>query len=254
MIKNRTEHQAQDQISSQQRKQREQRRLEILTNDTYGRLLGEMERLFYHCGVKDIGFEFRQYLIKEESTFVGMMMNIEGFVQALEGYVICARKMNLENKGLPEDCEDLFSKWFSALDKIDGEDGSRLEVPKKLLQYLVGEMKNGRPITKLPDDICQKIMSDETRNKLCDEMVHKNHQRVFELTNAVHKLNDIVVEQTEAQLNKTEPIKFKRRPQLDIHKEDFDYLGKRNLDQQKQIVDKNRKTQNFSTKRTLRPT
>ena len=216
--------QAQDQKSVQKR---EQRRLEILTNDSYGRMFGEMERLFYHCGVKDIGFEFRQFLLGEENSLLGMMLNIEGYVASLEGFAICAKKQKLTEKGLPEDCEDLFEKWFRALDQVDE---AKYKEPKALLSYLVTEMKEGRPIAKLPADLHEAILSSESREKFCAELA-KNPQRIMALNNGVHRIHDMLGEQAENNLNSDAQIKFKRRPVFDIHREDFEDLDPVELSQ-----------------------
>ena len=172
--------------------------------------------------------------MREEDSLLGMMMNIEGYVQALEGFIICSRKQQLNNKGLPENCQDLFKRWSDALQRIDSND-ARLETPKKLLEYLVGKMAGGRPITNLPSVLSEAILSQETRDRYCEDMARNNPQGVLALTNGIHKLHDIVDLQTREHLNKGKPTTFKRKPVFDINREDFEELQPALLKEETQL-------------------
>jgi hypothetical protein len=210
------------QVQQQKPKNKQlQAQFEIYHNDNYLSIFAEIERLFRFLG-KDVGHEFRQCLISADQSMTMVMLNIEGFLDTLDGFKLIGKKHKLEEYNPPTNCQDLYVKWSKALEEIDPENHESTTA-KQLLEFLVKKLSKNEPLAGLPRDIKERIMSEKQRDVYCSEISkNKNGQAMMmNLVNNTQQLADNISAQVEKLAENPRNLKFSRRPIIDVQHEDF---------------------------------
>ena len=212
--------QTQQQIAKNKQKQAQ---FEIYHNESYRMTFAEIERLFRFLG-KDVGHEFRENLMSADQNVLMVMMNIEGFLQALGGYKIIGKRDKLEQYCPPTNCDDLYKKWSNALQDLDPKD-QESKVAKELLTFLVEKLSKGEPLEELSADLSEKIMSQKQRDAYCEEMgkSETGQRKMMNIVNTAHNLADNIHAQVEKLADNPRNLKFSRRKAIDVQTEDIQY-------------------------------
>ena len=197
-----------------------QAQLEIYHNENYLMIFAEIQRLFGFLG-QNVGYEFRSCLMAGDQNITMVMMNIEGFLDALDGFRVIGENKKLEQYLPPTNCGDLYEKWSEALKRVPPGDQER-ETAKELLGFLLEKLSQKEPLTKLPEHISEKILSTKQRDIYFQEINNKNgQQKMMMLVNATQQLADNLSAQVEKLAENPRNLKFSRRQKIDVHREDI---------------------------------
>ena len=195
----------------------------------FGMLFGEIERTLSHMGFHPKnGTIYSRFILAPQKDLKSLLMNIEGFLDALEFYHKKADKLKVEDLGPPEDVIDrLLPIWQSCLNKVDKYNNgiNKINIPdvyagKMVLQFVLDSLKN-RKLKSLPKGYSDMILDSKTRDRLCNEYAKNGHAEILSMVNAVHHIEEQVTKQSMAMASGNKEIKFKNAPQIDIDVQDL---------------------------------
>ena len=210
-------------------KAQEQRELVFYTFDMYGRLFGETERSLAVCKIRarqqPLNRIFHANVLDHEvEDMQKMMMNIEGFCQALFGFEAITKKDNLQKVKVPYDAElwEIFQSWDSAIDSLP-DDQLEIMASKRILKFVVESLINNGEVSELPDELQELILSKEERDKIAQQYVTEKQFDIISMVTTTQNLSDNTKEQTE-QLSRSnqEPL-ISTQPIIQVAPDDLNF-------------------------------
>jgi hypothetical protein len=162
-------------LKQRPREMTEQEKKQAMTNDLFGRLLGEMEAAIL-CSDMNTSFKpkFPQYLsVKDEDKFF-YLQNIEIILITLRCY--CKKKtekmMDYFKKNVEEAAQIPFipPEHLESLEKA--VENLKNDNPVKLTAHHIIFCIKSKQISELPLDVCELIKSSEEREKEVNYMLH----------------------------------------------------------------------------------
>ncbi len=178
----------------------------IRMNDIYGRLYAEIERLMkYLLKALDIDMfptGFERFLCQETDDPISMMMNIEGYLDALRGFqLICEKEKDFQLSPLPELYRSEFMQHTKLMTLIDPKNLKTYgqQTAYDVLSYMV-DMLNQKNIAvpqPLPKHLSERIISDQDRDRYCQDAVRNNQMGAISMVNQVHAMDEQITQQVQ---------------------------------------------------------
>ena len=209
-----------------------QNQTNMITLETYRCLSAELERLVNYCTVKgrnhSISRSYTRCLNQETDDPVSMMLNIEGFTQALEGYLMIAAKNGTKVPPFPEEYQKDIEFWIQSIDLIDNPEESDLQLELEVLRFVLGQISNQQPVTNMSEDLQERILSTEKRDSYCQEQVKNGQSNILALVNIAHSISDKTQAQADQAFDAKKEVKADKTLIFNLE-EDIDALNRLKL-------------------------
>ena len=210
-------------------KVQEQKQLTFYTFDTYGMLFGETERALAICkiraGQQPLNRIFQANVTNHDLEDMQlMMMNIEGFCQALFGFDVYARNQNLQKVKIPHNPNlwEIFESWALAINNLP-DDQAEISASKRILKYVVESLIKNAEVSELPDELQEIILRKAERDKIAQEYVEKKQFDIISMVTATQNLSDKAKYKVE-QLSQSNQIpQISTQPIIQIAPEDLNF-------------------------------
>ena len=189
---------------------------QIMTNEHYGQLCAEVERLLGYCGA-DVGKKYHLYIQAAQPTLVGVMTNIECFVGSIYRMHLIAEIENTAPPVKPQIQEDV-DCWQEALKSIP--DNEENIVPKQVLAETLKILGESKP-ARLSQETSERISTTDERLLVARDMVQHRQSEVLEGVVQTQMLQEIVTKKLEALLHDPKALEFSLKPKLNISTEDL---------------------------------
>jgi hypothetical protein len=186
-----------------------ERQTQIYSNETLGRLLGEVVILFTKCGCK-VDLDYSRYVQLSDITPWRCMMNIHSNLKTLYGYQLnsSCEKLN------PYDFPDLsinIEHWRTQVDKIQQK--APLSIEYQLLSHVIGCLIK-KKMEKLPESLSDRIFEGFHKSEK-DSGLIDDPKRLAEELMLFKKLADESSRQVQSLALKKDPIIFSTVPLLE---------------------------------------
>jgi hypothetical protein len=219
-----------------------QRQLDVLSLDTYNRLSAEVERLVNYCskaaGTGSIPKSFSHHLSQITDDPICMMLNIEGFLDSLDGFHLLSKKDGTKVPLFPSDYKHDAEVWNNKLWLIKEKlkDNPNLELPYQILCVIIYKIYKGQPITSLPAEVSNSILSQKQRDAYCEDMVKNGQTGVLAIVKASQNVAAESQRQMEVMDKKGHDPKANKQEVLNFQDQKDDLYGmelKQKEDQQR---------------------
>jgi hypothetical protein len=208
----------------------EQKKLGFYTLDIYARLLGVVEQGVGICqvraGQQPLQRVFHGNLVNHElDDLQFIMMDLEGFCDALLSFEKYAKKENLKKVTLPREDEQLWeilAVWRTAIDSLP-DAPQEIQASKRILKYVVDHICDHGEVSDLPDELHELILSKAERDRLAREYIEKNQFDIISMVRATQNLSDKTCEQVDQLSQSDEQPALLTQPRIQVDPEDLNF-------------------------------
>jgi hypothetical protein len=212
----------------------------IRVNDTYGRLYAEVERLMRFC-LRKLEFSvpqpsFAKFLGEATDDPTSMMMNIEGFLEALRGYEIISKKdRDFLVESVPKEFESMLmqnKKLLKMLKLENLQHDERLQTSFEVLSFVIGELDKSAKSDHqykpqlIPFNLSEQILSETQRNEYCDDRLRNDQVGILSMVNQVQAMDEQMTKQVQRLAKDEKNQKATFAPLIDT----YNYAGDHQLD------------------------
>lgn len=233
---------------------RRQAQTDMVTVDTQNCLCGEVERLVNYCRVKaklrSIRKSFTRCLKQETDDSQSMMMNIEGFATALDGYNMIAAKQQTVVPLFPEEYLADVELWIQSIEDIKDPQQFGLELEVDVLKFILYRLSRQEPITELPEELQERILSEKKREEYCKEVLKNGQSNILAMVRVAQDISDKTQEQADQAFNSKKKIRANKTPIFKIDDQIEAFRNGKKLSESVEAVPQNSKASEYNEERT----
>jgi hypothetical protein len=192
------------------------RQRQMMTNDLYGRLFAEIERLYRCCGVH-LTPRYHKYLLSDQPNITGVLSSIEGQIGGISRMTIIAENEGAPPPNMPSVEEDI-ERWVGAYNSILDTEANK--VPKAVLSELLNMFLEKKP-SKLSAEVSEMIFKSADRRAICRDWVQNHQTDILVDIVGASNLQEKIISRARELEDDPRAVEFPRTPQFDISKEDM---------------------------------
>ncbi len=194
-----------------------QKQMTMYAIDTYNRLSAEIERLISYCSAKTdtgtVNKSFTHFLGEITDNPLSMMINIEGFLSAFDGYNKISKMENTSVPAYPEEYHRDVKYWKNIMAQVENkiEQNPELQLAQEVIKIVLEHFENGTPVLALPEDLSSRILTQNERDRMCREMAENDQSKILGILTIAQNVADETINQLQEMEEKgIEPLANKR--------------------------------------------